>query len=372
MKEIDLFLELVQVSIGRRAMLTRTPTPDEWQHLYALAEKQALLGVCFAGVKSLEKQEQRVPQTLYYQWLATVAMIQQRNEEVNGQCITLLKRLAKDGYRSCILKGQGVAQRYGSLALYRQSGDIDVWMAGTFEDAIKYAARVTNGELEVNEQHVHLQVFKDTEVELHFTPSMLMNRLKDRRLQRWFNEQRERQMNNFVAFGDDKISVPTDDFNLVYLLLHIYRHLFAEGIGLRQLMDYYFLLKTCGQVGPEVMVTIGRLGMGRFASAIMWVLGRVFGLEETRMICKPDERRGRFILNEIMASGNFGHGDNRFQLDGSGSHLKRYLQMCRQKLRFLSDYPSETCWIPVDILLRFFSLRKVRREARKIAKSTRR
>ena len=45
-----LFVQLLKVSIGMQACLSHTPTADEWGELYAMAKKQSLVGICFAGV----------------------------------------------------------------------------------------------------------------------------------------------------------------------------------------------------------------------------------------------------------------------------------------------------------------------------------
>ena len=36
--------------------------------------------------------------------------------------------------------------------------------------------------------------------------------------------------------------IPTVEFNIIFQLTHIYSHLMNEGIGLRQLLDYYYVL----------------------------------------------------------------------------------------------------------------------------------
>ena len=65
--------------------------------MYAIAEKQVLIGVCFDGMQKLNKPRQ--VQTLF----------------------------TKQGVRSCIFKGQANLPFYPSeLSSLRQSGDIDI------------------------------------------------------------------------------------------------------------------------------------------------------------------------------------------------------------------------------------------------------
>lgn len=70
----QLFFELIQVAIGTRICLSHTPSStgsgqaqaDEWGELYAMAKKQSLVGVCFAGVQRLQQQRQDPPEMLYH------------------------------------------------------------------------------------------------------------------------------------------------------------------------------------------------------------------------------------------------------------------------------------------------------------------
>ena len=81
-------------------------------------------------------------------------------------------------------------------------------------------------------------------MELHFTPSWMNGFADNKRLQKFFMEQVPVQFSNEIELPDisENINSPTIEFNRFYILLHIYRHLFGEGIGLRQLMDYYHVL----------------------------------------------------------------------------------------------------------------------------------
>ena len=144
-------------------------------------------------------------------------------------------------------------------------------------------------------------------------------------------------------------------------------------------MDYYFVLRDAStkgkvlrqaqepsfkfQVVSEVKKVVSELGLDRFASALMWVLGYVFGLPKDRMIWEPKENVGRFLLGEIMLMGNFGHDDDRYRLSKDDSHLKRFMQMTKSKFRFVKYFPSEVFWQPVDTFFRFFEIRSIRRNA---------
>lgn len=345
-----LFFELLQVAIGRRSSLSRAPSDEEWSALYGLARRQAVAGVCFFGVQRLPK-EQLPPKALLLRWFAIAERIRQQNILVSKRACELQKLLEEDGLRACVLKGQGIAELYkldlndnedSNLGLYRQSGDIDVWVDGERDDTISYMKKHYKcGSAVIH--HIDVEVFNDVPVEVHFIPSYAYSLPRFRAYKRFFNEYKDEC---FVPSGLG-FCVPSLRFNVVYLLMHIFRHVFHEGIGLRQLMDYYFVLRAMPN-NPDLNVNgwLKELGLLRFAGAVMYVEREVFGLEAPYMICNPDEKAGRFLLDEIMRAGNFGQYDPRIRDAHAGGPLKLYLKNIRRIFSMVRFYPSEVLWAP--------------------------
>lgn len=361
-----LFFELIRISLGNEECLSHSPTSEEWHMLFSMAKKQSLIGICFAGVNKLSQQKQNIPQKLYHTWLGMATMIQQRNEIVNRQCSELQRKLSDDGERFCILKGQAAGIRYSNgLNMLRHPGDIDVWMTGGQMHVLEYVNKFfpTNA---VTGTHVQFNLFDVTKVELHYVPIRLFNRYANRRLQKWLRTQEETQLKHSIPFGEGILNVPTDEFDLVYMLLHIYKHFFNEGVGLRQLMDYYFLLSKVNVYNKsDIIYNSNRLfqqfGTERFAAALMYVESVVFGLQEKYFLCSPDAKAGQFLLHEILQMGNFGHNDTRFKLQKKDSHFRRFLMMCSSKWRFIDLFPKEAAWQSFDTFFRFFELRHLQK-----------
>lgn len=347
----DLFFELVQVALITRTCLSHTPSEDEWVKLYSIAKKQSLIGVCFAGVQKLQNQGQALPEKLYLTWMGMVAKIQQRNEVVNRQCVELQERLAEDGYRSCVLKGQGVASLYGSLQGLRQSGDIDIWVDATKKEMVAWAEKYGMTE-PAKYLHVGAKMFDNTDVEVHYRPTYMRSLIHNRRMQRFCENHK----------GDwtkrNGIVVPSWEFDVIYQLSHIYRHLFGLGIGLRQLMDYSFVLKNRNNASADdkLRKTLSSLGLLKFAGAVMYVMREVFCLDEKYMIVPVDEKRGRALLHDIMQSGNFGKMDKE-QQKARESHAGSLWYKIKRGWELMRFYPSETLSVPVwNVYKRFVDL----------------
>lgn len=186
-------------------------------------------------------------------------------------------------------------------------------------------------------------------MEVHFTPSWMFSYRHNRRMQSIFSEMAAEQFANRVVlpYTDNMVCVcvPTTEFNLLFILEHIYRHLFSEGIGMRQLVDYYYVLmqKSSSETKNRVIERLTSLNMLKFASAVMYIMSEVLGMDDALLIVPPDVKGGNFLFNEMMRAGNFG------QYDPQGVYTvnktKKQWLMMKRNMRFVRHYPSEVIWI---------------------------
>lgn len=42
------------------------------------------------------------------------------------------------------------------------------------------------------------------------------------------------------------------------------------------------------------------LGLWKFAGAVMYIMKEVFGMKESKLIVPPNEKYGKFVLNEVF------------------------------------------------------------------------
>lgn len=351
-----LFFELLQVSIGNRECLSRSPSTCEWNTLYAIAKAQTMVGIAFNGLQRLPKEQTiELPISLKMQWLGLVVQIQKRNEIINMRCVELQRLLTEDGIRSCILKGQGVATLYGKeLSLLRQPGDIDIYVDCNCKDLLDNLRRkgITYGHWDY--LHVDSNFYDDVEVEMHYRPSVMRNIISNYIYQKYIGSNKESFFNGCVnvEYSDDKLIVPVSWMNVFYLLHHTFRHLLTEGVGLRQMMDCYYALVTANLSDNErekLKDAVDKFGMRRFSKGLVWVIEKVFlddNVDEFRkqIPWNADAKEGKFILNEIMLSGNFGHSDNRYS-KGKGKTGK-LIKVFRRSVHLLTHYPSEALAAP--------------------------
>lgn len=338
------FFELIQIAVGTREGFSRVSSAKAWAVIFDTAKKQSLAGVLLAGLEKLPSA-QRPPQGLLLEWIGIQQMVVSTNNNQDRRSKELSEWFKKNGYDSCIIKGQGVARLYPQPEL-RQAGDIDIWVNAERDDVVGKMLSESIDVSVIDYVNSHAAFFDDVEVEVHFRPSYFFNPFANRRLQKWIQENKSVQMANF----DDEVGFcyPTIAFNLVFSLIHIYRHVFSDGIGLRQLMDYYYILThSSNEERVNAYATLCSFGMQRFVVAVMYVLRIVFDMDETLLLCEPNKDEGEFLLSEIMRGGNFGKFDDRNIYVPENEKIKRGLNNFKRNLRFLRQYPSEVLWMPL-------------------------
>jgi len=346
-----LFFELIQIALGNRECLSLTPSAQEWVDIYKESECQAVTGILIHGIDRLPA-EQRPSQALLLQWIGVGQMIEQSNRLLNGRCKELLSNLTSAGLHPSILKGQGIAQCYPeALQKIGQPGDIDVYVSDGRGKAIGYARSVGQNNIEWDYKHLHLNVWDDTEVEMHYHVEVLLNLWKNRKLQKWFKAHAEQLYCHTESTDNTDLITPTAEFNVFYILLHIYRHFLYEGVGQRQIVDYYFVLRTVHGEGLMVEDYVGAVrdfGMEKFAKGLMWVMHETLGMPCDWMLWEPDEKECRYILEQVMTGGNFGHHDKR--LKHSGGKYGAVKAILTHNMHLLTHYPSDVIWAPVWIV----------------------
>lgn len=365
LKQQKIFFDFLRFCIGSAKEIPGSLKEVDWKELYAIAQKQALLGVLFYGIQRLPK-ELAPEQKLLMQWMVMAEQIRKQNIRLFLDSVKVCKNFENKGFANCILKGQGNALLYPDPYI-RTSGDIDIYLTGGRKRVMQYINKVCPNQV-MRYHHVDFPVMK-TAIEVHFTPSYMFFPIHNSRMQKWFKEVMGEQCNHRVSLPDGygEIHVPQVSFNVIYILSHLYRHIFTEGIGLRQLLDYYFVLVkwhtdltnlTDSNKSLPQMTQINTdldalrhelkyLGLWKFAGAVMFVMKEVFGLSDDRMIAPMDEKEGKFLLDEIMRGGNFGQYNDRMGSKVGESKIHRYFRMNLRNLRFVKQYPSEALSEPL-------------------------
>jgi hypothetical protein len=381
MSRYKLYLAFIRYALNPKEGIPKDLAIMDWEGFFQFADEQGILGLMEDGRRKMEegrKKEDGFVDDLTLEWGFLAQQIEEQNKAVNVAAVKLLKGLKEKGLEGCILKGQGNSLLYPK-PYRRMPGDIDVWVKRqnnkkrqinrlTDDYRLKDITDIKeiigfvkerNPEARAIYHHIDGGEIGGIEVEVHYRPSFMNSPIHNVRLQKWFAEKADDQFGHEVELPDGvgAICVPTEDFNIVYLLVHTLRHLLQEGIGLRQIIDYYYLLRQSNDERQsnrltEIRDTLRYLGMWKIAGAVMWVLSEVLGLEEKYLIAPKNERLGKVLLSEILNGGNFGQYDiDNIKAD---NQLKKNWQRIRRDIRMMRYFPSECLWEPVFRIYHFF------------------
>lgn len=321
----------------------------DWKLMYQFARQQAIVGVVSDGILRLDAGLVKIQKEELKPFLSTASQIKRRNFLLYQQSAKVGEQLSKDGFKNCILKGQGNALMYADPYI-RTAGDVDVWVSGGRRQVMDY---VKQRQADVEVRYYHAEYTQNgVPVEVHFMPGIMNNPLYNSRIQHYYQTQFDRQCANSVSLPDGIgiISIPTAEFNVVFQLAHMMHHFFDEGIGLRQMIDYYYVLKSLPASHDDYDSLFRRLGLRKFAGAVMFVMNKVLGLDDKYLIVPMDERRGKTLLREILRGGNFGkHSGLTKHSAGEKYFLKHW-----RSLHFVREYPAEALCEPFFRTWHFF------------------
>ena len=357
------FFTFLRYCLGYKGNISRVVASMNWQMLYSFASKQALQGLCFEGIERLgeeypeELKRNPIGRELLMTWMGKAQQIRRQNRKVNLVASKLFSMLRENGLRCCILKGQGNALMYPN-PYSRTPGDIDVWIHASRKWINEYALKKFELEDDIRLQHLETSL-DGVPVELHFFPCSMNNPIYHARLQKWFKRNADLQCSNVVSLPDGigEIAIPTTAFNVVYQLTHLYHHFFDEGIGMRQIIDYYNVVSMLN-VNCEMLTWLPKdlkhLGLWKFAGAVMYVLHEALGLSEEKMIAPMDEKRGKLLLVEILNGGNFGKHFTKYGHFTQQGMAKKYFLKIWRNMHFVRYYPAEALSEPIFRTWHFF------------------
>lgn len=346
MNQNEYFFSLLRAAMTGSAF-TAEPTDDEWCQLFQTACRQSLVGLLFAVAGKA-----KMPMDVAMQWASEAEQIRGLNKLMNEEAARLTRAFGQQGVKTAILKGQANARLYPD-PLSRQPGDIDIWVEGGRQHVMKLLQEMKlvqplelfgkSRKASTSYHHVHLPPNANgVTVEVHFRPaSGNFNPMTNRRLQRWLES--EIQHSEQVEEG---FMVPSVKFALVMQLAHIQRHLLSSGVGLRQVCDYFLLLRTATTIErTEVSALLKAFGLWHIGGALMWLLGNILGMDKTLMLCEPDTNRGEWLLCKIMEGGNFGHYSQHIR---ARSDITFFLKKEWRHLQMIPFAPTEMIWLELN------------------------
>lgn len=216
----------------------------DWLRIYDISEKQSIIGLITAGIE--HNSEIKVPQEVTLQLVGTALQLECRNVAMNFFICDMVERMREVGIYGLLVKGQGLAQCY-PRPLWRPCGDIDFFFSkDAYPQAVDYFLKVENAREVQNARYTKSfgVVIDSWIVELHGTLRNCLSSEMDREIDTVQDEIfRGRNVRVWMC-GSTQVFLPGVDNDVFLVFTHFIRHLYKEGICLKQVCDWCRLLWT--------------------------------------------------------------------------------------------------------------------------------
>ena len=330
---------LIRSAVRQEPLKPFSMTPWEYGEMMKEADKQSVSGLL---IEALRNNNVTLQKKCVIHMMKLQNAIISNNRLLNRRAVEVSKLFNDAGFRTCVIKGQGNTLFYPN-PFSRIPGDIDLWVEGSRKEISTFVKSLTPSAQD-GMLHIDFPYFQDVDVEVHYWPSF-MNRPKyNKRLRRWYSEHADPEFSHRVSLPETEgdLCISTPEFNVIQQLSHIMSHYFIEGIGLRQFVDYYYVLKNAKR--PDgIEALLHDMGMLKFARGVMWVEQQIFHLEDQYLLTSADEKIGKMILDEILQGGNFGWHDTRYHSRNRGL-LTRGITDAYRLVKLSSTFPGESLW----------------------------
>lgn len=299
----EIICKLLRFELGTSCDLD-IPNNIDWRRLIKVASKQCVKGLVLDGLYKacqmpegkhlLEsmKQQNIDPK---YEWIGFNLKLDNLRKTHERHILELVRIFDEAGFRSCVLKGQGLALLYPNPTL-RTPGDIDLLVEGGREKIVGFVKSKWNTG-KITNHHVQTKIFKDTDVEVHYVPAWLYNPINDRKLQAFFTKELSAQFSNRNEIG---FCHPTIRFNLIFCAIHVYKHMYEKSITMKQIVDYFYILKHSTNEEREFARDfLCSLGLKCYVENLMYGLQKRLAIPEEYMLCQPRKHSARPVSEFI-------------------------------------------------------------------------
>jgi len=345
----DVFFELLKAGLwGNEVRLLGNDNID-YQDVYRQAEYQSVIGLIASGIEHVT--DVKLPQSVNLQFVGATLQLEQRNRSMNEYLKKLITQLRTAGISAVLLKGQGLAQCYDK-PFWRACGDIDLLLSEDDYKRAKHLLMPLASSVEPEETYKkHLGMTIDGwMVELHGNLYSSLSRRIERTLDEIYSETFHKGEVRLWDNDGVKVSLTSEENDVVYVFTHILQHYFHGGIGLRQICDWCRLLWTFrDSLNHEVLESrIKKMGL-----TIEWKAFAYFAVNE---LCMPEkamplyennhkwQRKASAIKQYVMKAGNFGHRDLNYvsEMSYMGRKAHSFKKTVSELFLHMNTFPMDS------------------------------
>lgn len=228
-------------------------TPSQWLELEEIADKHGISAILLDGVKAIMNakgvgcfdhfEDRSFWPEFITKWAYGIVELEYEAGNIQQLCVigNVQRRWAEYGIKMMLMKGQAMGVYY-PIPNHRCPGDIDCYL---FDDYVKGNNVARSFKAEVDDRwYKHSQIFfKGQMIENHQYFVHTRGGKKSKSLNRLLCGLLSDNDAHFENLPGTNVLLPPPMFNAVFLSYHALAHFLAEGLLLKQLIDWAMFLK---------------------------------------------------------------------------------------------------------------------------------
>lgn len=350
------------LSILRSALWGEKPDVNffknvSWRDIINLAGVQTVRGLLLDGI-SLLPEELMPDEDSVMEIAGKQNKIEIHNQVHRDTIVQIDQALRSNGITAVFMKGQTTALRYPK-PLHRQPGDIDfVVRKSDFPKTLDVLEGLGKVDRTLVHEHHGMAWVNDVTVEPHYKVHNYQRPSTDKAMKEMFSEVFPDKLINADIDGH-KVDIFPPTFESVFLISHMVNHVYEEGLGLRQVIDYAMFLDRCADKIDWLQHDewLSKMRMQRSFRIFTCICVKYLGLSlpsHVQPFSFKEEEWGKELMEDIMTVGNFGRGKYVFRHNGWKDALRNYIWVLNRCASLDFVCPSEAKWWVVSKFTRFF------------------
>lgn len=359
-KNETLMLNLLKSALwNKRADLSLFNTKDiDWQGILEIANKQGVISLVASAIRQLEDQglsEEYLPNEIVNKCVTLQFAIIKQTSSVVPTIESVVQKLREAGIEPILLKGHGVAKYYLKPD-FRYCGDIDLYLGDYVDKAVEMLKDYSEFFDDSHDYEKHFNMrWNNIEVELHRSAINVMHNRRIKLLHEWTENELHSSNNRQVVIGNTNITVPSELFDSIYILYHLWWHFVNGGMGIRPFCDWVMCLYRVGDNldKKQLELLLKKFGMFNVWIAFGHVAVDQLGLPKEKLPLYSHRKKylGKKITELAMEYGSFGREHYKHEVVDSmkkGVFVYKLKSFCFYvKLHFWGFMISPILTIPI-------------------------
>ena len=364
----SLFLWLLRAALFDEKLDVSAFAEADWRQIFHLANVQTVSSLILDGMGMLPSSVLQIPFDIKMMLFAKMQRMEQINTLHRSVIVKIYKALKAEGIQAVFMKGQTVSLRYPN-PLRRTPGDIDFVVASEdFDRTMAVMEKIGKVDHGLVHEHHGMAWVDDVMVEPHYKVHNYQRPSTDQAMQEIFSSVFPSKLSSADIDGYE-VPVFSPTFESVFLISHMVNHVYEEGLGLRQVIDYAMFLHHCADKIDWMQhhEWLYRMRMERAWRIFTCICVEYLGLplpSQVEPFSYNERKRAAKMMDDILKVGNFGRGKYVFQHRGMMDAWRNYCWVAKRCLRLGFVCPSEARWWMISKVIRFFwkKNKKMRKE----------